>query len=330
MAYTKKLWIARVGTALNRFLKTNEDAGSVELTNDPTGITTAGTPFTVANMNNIETGIKDNDTRSLDNEADNNTQDTAIGLNTTHRGLTNNPHSVDKDDLDLGTTDDVEFKGLTLDSNLIKYRPTFGTKSSFASPSTNPYGLTFDGTNLISCDKNSNLIYIHDGISSTILSSFASPSTDPTGLTFDGTNLISCDSFSNLIYIHDGISSTILNSFASPGTNPTGLAFDGTNLISCDSYVTLIYIHDGISSTILNSFASPGNLFGLTFDGTNLISCDFSSDLIYIHDGISSTILSSFASPSTGPTGLAFDGPNLISCDSGTNLIYTNYSELIL
>ena len=109
MAYTKKLWIARVGTALNRFLKTNEDAGSVELTNDPTGITTAGTPFTVANMNNIEGGIEDNDDRSLANEADNNTQDTAIGLNTTHRGLTNNPHSVDKDDLDLGTTDDVTF-----------------------------------------------------------------------------------------------------------------------------------------------------------------------------------------------------------------------------
>ena len=126
MAYSKTTWIARVGTALNRFLKTNEDAGSVELTNDPTGITTAGTPFTVANMNNIETGIKDNDDRSLANEADNDTQDTAIGLNTTHRasdgknhsdvvlnnthrGLTDNPHSVDKDDLDLGTTDDVTF-----------------------------------------------------------------------------------------------------------------------------------------------------------------------------------------------------------------------------
>jgi len=107
--YSPTTWIARVGTALNRFLKTNEDAGSVELTNDPTGITTAGTPFTVANMNNIETGIEDNDTRSLANEADNDTQDTAIGLNTTHRGLTNNPHSVDKDDLDLGTTDDVTF-----------------------------------------------------------------------------------------------------------------------------------------------------------------------------------------------------------------------------
>jgi len=122
MSYVKTNWVARVGTALNRFLKTNEDAGSVELTNDPTGITTAGTPFTVANMNNIETGIKDNDDRSLNNETDNGTQDTAIGFNTTHRGLTNNPHSVDKSDLSLDTTDDVTFNDITvndIDANSI-------------------------------------------------------------------------------------------------------------------------------------------------------------------------------------------------------------------
>ena len=59
MSYIKTSWVARVGTALNRFLKTNESAGSVELTNDPTGVTTAGTPFTVANMNKIEQGIYD-------------------------------------------------------------------------------------------------------------------------------------------------------------------------------------------------------------------------------------------------------------------------------
>ena len=59
MAYTKTTWLARVGTALNRFLKTNETETSVELTNDPTGVSTAGTPFTVDNMNKIEQGIYD-------------------------------------------------------------------------------------------------------------------------------------------------------------------------------------------------------------------------------------------------------------------------------
>jgi len=59
MAYSRTNWVARVGTALNRFLKTNETSTEVELTNDPTGVTTAGTPFTVANMNKIEQGIYD-------------------------------------------------------------------------------------------------------------------------------------------------------------------------------------------------------------------------------------------------------------------------------
>jgi hypothetical protein len=74
--------------------------------------------------------------------------------------------------------------------------------SSFTSPSTNPLGLAYDGTNLISCDYISDTIYIHDGVSSTILSSFSSPAGFPSGLTYDGTNLISCDLISDTIYIH--------------------------------------------------------------------------------------------------------------------------------
>ena len=65
--YTKTNWVARVGTALNRFLKTNETSTEVELTADPTGVTTAGTPFTVANMNKIEQGIYDNSVAIEDN-----------------------------------------------------------------------------------------------------------------------------------------------------------------------------------------------------------------------------------------------------------------------
>jgi DNA-binding beta-propeller fold protein YncE len=201
----------------------------------------------------------------------------------------------------------------------------------FASPSTLPTGLTFDGTNLISCDDSTNTIYVHDGISSTILSSFTSPGINPTSLTFDGTNLISCDAASDTIYVHDGISSTILSSFSSPSTSPRGLAFDGTNLISSDIDSDTIYVHDGISSTILSSFASPSTSpRGIVFDGTNLISCDQNADTIYVHDGISSTILSSFASQGTSPTGIAFDGTNLISCDAASGTIYVHQSYLVI
>ena len=80
--------------------------------------------------------------------------------------------------------------------------PSSTILSSFASPSTSPTGLAYDGTNLISCDYSSTTIYIHDGVSSTILSSFASPSASPSGLTYDGTNLISCDYTSDTVYIH--------------------------------------------------------------------------------------------------------------------------------
>lgn len=70
MAYTKTSWVARVGTALNRFLKSNETTESVELTNDPSGVTTAGTPFTAANMNKIEQGIYDVHVTADNNESD--------------------------------------------------------------------------------------------------------------------------------------------------------------------------------------------------------------------------------------------------------------------
>ena len=78
--------------------------------------------------------------------------------------------------------------------------------TSFASPSSDPRGLTFDSStgNLISCDATSDMIYVHNGVSSTILTSFASPGAAPSGLTFDSLtgNLISCDFTAGLIYVH--------------------------------------------------------------------------------------------------------------------------------
>jgi hypothetical protein len=203
--------------------------------------------------------------------------------------------------------------------------PTGTIVSSFSTPDLNPRGLAYDTStgNMISGDRDTDKIYIHDGVSSTILSDFNSPSSSLQGLTYDTStgNLISCDSASSRIYIHNGISSTILSSFPSPDLYPRGLAYDTStgNLISCDTNSDLIYIHDGISSTILSSFAAPSSdPTGLTYFGPNLVSCSFSSGLIYVHNGISPTILSSFAAPSL-PFGLTYDGTNLISCSGAIN-----------
>jgi hypothetical protein len=335
--YIKTNWLAKVGTGLNRFLKSDEDTTHVTLSPDPTGISQAGTPFTVDNMNHIEDGIYDAHYPEF-TEAETLQNINSLESIGTLWGKVKKAISeiINKLGQAVNTDSDVKFNSLSLQvlklkNEQISFFPTSIIKSSFASPSSTPTGLTFDGTNLISCDASNDTIYVHDGVSSTILSSFASPSSTPTGLTFDGTNLISCDADSDTIYVHDGVSSTILSSFSIPSSNPNGLTFDGTNLISCDASNDTIYIHDGVSSTILSSFASPSSVpNGLAFGGTNLISCDASNDTIYIHDGVSLTILSSFASPSSAPTGLAFDGTNLISCDADSDTIYVHYSNIAI
>jgi len=87
-------------------------------------------------------------------------------------------------------------------------------ESSFSSPQTAMWGLTFDWTNLISCGYSPATIYIHDWVTNTISSSFASPSSYPSWLTIANGNLISCDT--STIYIHSWITSTISSSFSSP------------------------------------------------------------------------------------------------------------------
>jgi len=179
--------------------------------------------------------------------------------------------------------------------------------------------------NLISCSLTK--IYIHDGITSTILSSFSPPNGASEGLAFDDTDLISCDRSTGKIYIHDGITSTILSSFSAPSSSPKGLAFGGTNLISCH-YNKMIYVYDDTTSSVLMSFSGDSNMgggiTGLTYDedNNNLISCGVGTNRdtyhkICIHDGISSTISSKFNSPDTYPEGLGFNDGNLISSSRG-------------
>jgi len=59
MAYIKTDWKARIGSLLNRFFKEQETDRSVVLHNQPLGITQAGTPVSIQNLNKIEQGIYD-------------------------------------------------------------------------------------------------------------------------------------------------------------------------------------------------------------------------------------------------------------------------------
>ena len=59
MAYIKTDWKARIGSLLNRFFKEQETDRSVVLHNQPLGVTQAGTPVSIQNLNKIEQGIFD-------------------------------------------------------------------------------------------------------------------------------------------------------------------------------------------------------------------------------------------------------------------------------
>jgi len=215
--------------------------------------------------------------------------------------------------------------GSGLDADLVKGKDgvwelqSGEVDSQFASPSTYPRGLTWDGTNLWNADPDTDKIY-ELNTSGTILNQFASPSTYPTGLAWDGANLWHADSNADKIY-ELNTSGTILSQFASPGSYPEGLAWDGANLWHADSVAEKIY-ELNTEGSILSEFASPStNPRGLTWDGTNLWNADPDTDKIY-ELNTSGTILNQFASPGSYPEGLAWDGTNLWHADNGADKIY--------
>lgn len=235
-----------------------------------------------------------------------------------------------------------ELKTVGLGSSFVLGNTKYGVLGSTSSPanlvtgsfalsgtSTDPRGLTYKTGSLISADAASNHIFVHDGVSATLVGSFSSPEGLPQGLAFDGTNLISCDSVTDHIYIHDGISSTLTGSFLSPGPSINGLTVVESNLISADDSTNYIYIHDGITSTLTGSFLQSGGTIdsrGLAWNQNRLYMTEGMEDYIYIYSGLSSTLLGSFASPagpSAVPQGITFSGNALIYADRGTDHIYT-------
>lgn len=234
----------------------------------------------------------------------------------------------------------LDVSKLSFNGIIVSIRPTSTVASTFNSPGSSPTGLAYDASsgNLISCDNNSDTIYIHDGVGAATLSSFSSPGSNPVALTIDTNtgNLISADNSSDNIYVHDGISSTILSTLSAPASNISGLAFDARtgNLISMDIDSDLVYVHDGVSSTILYSFSTPASVpAGMAIDTSsgNLVTSDNTTNLFYLHSGITENILDSFNNPGTNLiSGMTYSIKNrgIISCDSSVGEIYVNKSEL--
>ena len=113
------------------------------------------------------------------------------------------------------------------------YQHAGGTSSittSFSSPGDNPSGLSWDGSNLWSCDEDASKIYQHIVGTGSITTSFASPGSSPFGLAWDSSgNLWSCDSTVSTegdIYKHSGGTSTVADSYYPHGGLTHGLAWE--------------------------------------------------------------------------------------------------------
>jgi hypothetical protein len=196
-----------------------------------------------------------------------------------------------------------------------------GTKTTFASGLSSPFGLAFDDSgNLFEGDVGSNTIFKFTPAGTETIF-FASELSGPIGLAFDSSgNLFEADQFSGTIFkfTPDG-TETI---FASELSGPVGLVFDSSgNLFEADfgSGTIFKFTPAGIKSTFASGLSGP---VGLAFDSSgNLFEADYNSGTIFKFTPAGTK--STFASGLSNPTGLAFDSSgNLFEADQGSGNIF--------
>jgi hypothetical protein len=200
---------------------------------------------------------------------------------------------------------------------------------SFATPSSDPWGITWGGGNLWVACRGTNTIYQIDSVSGGVLNSIPDPNTNLTDLTFDGTYLWSTG-YDAVINKIDPSTGTVVQSFAAPIPSTGGLAFDGTNLWVSGFGSADIYKVDPSNGVVLGTIPAPGTWGrGMTFDGQNLWfvnSNNDPADFIYKIGTMFGTILASFypaGNPSIDfPIGIATDGHYLWMTDLFAALVY--------
>jgi len=197
--------------------------------------------------------------------------------------------------------------------------------NTYDAPAEYILGLTWDGSNIWSCDSSAtDKIYKHN-TDMTVNTEYAAPGTHPCGLTWDGSNIWSCDSVSLKFYKHN-TDMTVNTEYAAIGLSPNGLTWDGSNIWSCDAQTDKIYKHN-TDMTVNTEYAAPGTRpCGLTWDGSNIWSGDSDTEYIYRHNA-DMTVNNTSDSPSIDYSGLTWDGSNICSCDSTTNKIYKLIKE---
>jgi hypothetical protein len=109
------------------------------------------------------------------------------------------------------------------------------TTDSFVTPTSDPHGVTWDGTDLYYCDPGAGaggVAKIHKmvGFSSTVDTSFDFGGTSSVyDISWDGTNLYSEDDDTDDLVKHVGFSATADTTINSPSTTPYGLGWHNAN-----------------------------------------------------------------------------------------------------
>jgi len=212
--------------------------------------------------------------------------------------------------------------GENLNSSIYQIDPANGiVVSKFYGPSSNPWGLAWNGVNLYSGtitmyhkppgDTLPDYVYTVTTTGSKLNQWEApdSPDATPHGAAYDTVtgSLWLSDGYYNMIYELNPANGAVLSSFSFPGVEPHGLTWDGSYLYAIDNPTQTLYKLDTSGNTIDTvSIAALGDdPEGLTWDGQYFWITENQNDMIYQIDAGMLTLISDVAVISQSVGGIA-------------------------
>jgi len=196
-----------------------------------------------------------------------------------------------------------------------------GTRiGGWASPGSNPIGISWDGTYLWNADDAANYIYQLKTDGTATGGGFTSPATSPRSATWDGAYLWVSSLDAGYIY-HLKTDGTQVGGFASPGSSPDDVSWDGTYLWNADHTASYIY-QLKTDGTQVGGFTGPcPNPSSMGWDGAYLWTSGWNADYLYQlkTDG---TQVGGFAHPGPSPAGAGWDGAYLRVGDGAAGYVY--------
>lgn len=184
--------------------------------------------------------------------------------------------------------------------------------SDFATPTSSPSYVTWDGDNLITTAGNT--IYQHSGFTSTVQDSFVATGS-VLGVAWDGTNLLAAIGSDIKKYV--GFSSSVQQSITPAGISTIrGIGWDGENLLIADDVplaASKVHRFVGFSTTLDSTLTmlDSNTISGVTWDGDNLVhggedTAGSGPDKIYKHSGYSATVTTTIDSPNSQIRGVGW------------------------